>query len=385
MNLDRFVFLKIENKEARKKILNLVRVVVPEILRHSSSVVSIMLVGSFARQEGVWKVKREKIKIMSDLDLLVITKKRENISERLRKPLKELEQKVGTTVDLTSIRYSDLEKLPKNTHTLDRKRGLTIWGKNVTSKFPKFEKDDIDFKDILFLFFNRVLLTLENLIFIDFKCTNEDFLERLSYEATKTMFTCTDLINIYCNDYQTSFTEKVKNVNKQLRTTNVEIDKKMFLKDLNKASNFVFKETSLLYFPRSYEYWLTARNYLIKLFFSFLEKEKNQKTIVACIDALKLTKKLTLKSWLILSYKLLRSKRIPRIFWKMHPSIYCRIASLLLYLAIGKRNSLTEKYVIDSEAELSKVYFFKKSDGKAWNRWIRTRDDLVRLHKIGMF
>jgi len=385
MNLNKFVFFKIENEEARNKILNLIRVMVSEILHRSNSVVSIMLVGSFARHEGVWKVKHGKIKILSDLDLLVITKKRENISKRLRKPLKELEQKSGITVDLMTIRYSNLGKLLKDTHTLDRKRGVTIWGENVTSKFPKFEKDDIDFKDILFLFFNRVLLTLVNPIFANFKCSNEDFLERLSYEASKTMFTCADLINIYCNNYQTFITEKVKNANKQLKTRDVEIDKKIFLEDLNKAANFVFKETNLLYFPRCFEYWLKARNCLIKLFFSFLEKEMNKKTILACIDALKLRKKLTLKSRLILSYKLLRSKRIPRIFWKMHPAVYCRTASLLLYLAIRKRNSLTEKYLIDAETELSKVYFFRKSDEKAWNRWIRTRDKLVRLHKLGVF
>ena len=378
-------FFRNKNEEARSKIMNLIKALVPDILHHSSSVVSIMLVGSFARNEGGWKVKDGKVKILSDLDLLIITKKKETTSEKLSKTVKEKEQEVGVTIDLKFIRYKDLGKLGKDTHTLDRKKGIIIWGKNVTSKFPKFEKGDINFKDILLLFFNRVLLTLEILFFTDFKCLSENSLERLSYEASKTMFTCADLINIYCNDYQTSFTEKVKNVDKQLKTIEAEIDKKMFLKDLNKAFNFIFNEINLLYFPRPYEYWLRARNYLIKFFFSFLEKEVGKKGILACIDALKSRKKSTLKSRVILSYKLLRSKRIPRIFWKMHPTIYCRTASLMLYLAIGKRNLLMEKYVSDAETELSKVYFFKRIDEETRKSWIRTKNRLVRLHQLGVF
>lgn len=377
-----------ENVEAERKIENLIERVKSEILNYfNKDIVSISLIGSFAVGEGVLKKKNGEVKIISDLDLFVITKIREKIPKKLEETLKDIEDETGITVDLKIKRYIKLRFLPKDTHTLDiKKSGIVIHGKDVVPVLPEFEEGDITSKDIFFLFFNRIILSIEEYSPGDIAASHKNKLERLSHEASKTMFTCADMIGIHHGNYPSSIVKRVKFVENKLGK--IKINKEKFLKDLNTALKFRFEETNKLYLENAHNYWFRARNYLINLFIFFLEEIYHIRDIskYPYLESKNTSFRREIRSIyksLQTIYILLKMKKVPKFLWKIRPSTCCKMASLMLYMAID--NKIERKYVMKAEEYLSKVYFRRKNWHDTKGTWILLRDELIKFHKLGIF
>lgn len=391
-NVDRLKFFQKENEEAEIKIIKVLNRVISETLRCYDDVVSIMLFGSLASGEGVWKREGKKIKVLSDLDLFIITKKRRVLAKKLKKlkhAIGEIKKKEDIEVDLKFACYSTLKKMKKDTHTFDRKEGITIWGKDVTSYFPEFKDGDINIKDIIFSFFNQVLLNIES--FPMFDTENLNTKKWLTYMASKNILTCTRMISIYHNNYSPSILKRVEFTKKKCEELTI-LNKDIFLEDLNTSVDFRFKDVNNYYLIDAYNYWVRSREYLIKLF-QFLCIGKN---LMYCINEkmfesqlsflYKVEYKVNLKILLYYLYKLIVLKKIPKFpKTKEQYPIYCRMASLMLFFAINKGGPI-EDYLIKAENYLSMVYHVPKIKGMcSKDKWIFLRDELEKLHIGGIF
>jgi len=156
-NIDDLKIFQVKNEEAKIKVIRALDDIVSKLCQYcGNDIVSIVLFGSIAKGEGVFKRKNKTIKIISDLDLLIVTKRRIPILlklKKLRQAIKEIEKKENVCVDLKFICYNKLRHLATDTHTLDRREGITIWGKDITSEFPKFRHSDISIEDAIFFIF----------------------------------------------------------------------------------------------------------------------------------------------------------------------------------------------------------------------------------------
>ncbi len=389
-NIDRLKFFQKENKEAEIKIIKVLNRIIFETLRCYNDVVSIILFGSLASGEGVWK-REGKIRVISDLDLLIITKKKRALTKKLKYTIEEIKEKEGIDVDLKFICYNTLKKMNKDTHTFDRKEGIIIWGKNVTSYFPDFKDGDINIKDIIFSFFNQVLLNIES--FPIFDTENLNTKKWLTYKASKNMLTCTRMISTYYNNYSSSILKRVEFTKKKCEELTI-LNKDVFLEDLNNAVDFRFKDVDNSYLNNAYDYWVRSREHLIKLF-QFLCVRKNLMYLISIDEKMfefqlsflyKVEYKIDLKILLYHLYKLIVLKKIPKFpKTKEQYPICCRMASLMLYLAINKEGPI-EDYIMKAENYLSMVYRIPKIKGMcSKDKWIFLRDELEELHIAGIF
>lgn len=390
-NVDKLKFFQKENKEAEIKIIKVLNRIIFETLRCYNDVVSIILFGSLASGEGVWK-REGKIRVISDLDLLIITKKKRALTKKLKYTIGEIKKKEEIDVDLKFVCYNTLKKINKDTHTFDRKEGIIIWGKDVTSYFPEFKDGDINIKDIIFSFFNQVLLNIES--FPTFDTENLNAKKWLTYKASKNMLTCTRMITIHYNNYSPSILKRVEFTKKKCEELTI-LNKDVFLEDLNKAVDFRFNDIDNSYLNNAYDYWVRSREYLIKLF-QFLCVGKNLMYLTSIDEKMfefqlsflyKVEYKVNLKMLLYYLYKLIVLKKIPKFpKTKEQYPICCRMASLMLYLAINKGGPI-EYYLIKAENYLSMVYHVPKIKGMcSKDKWIFLRDELEKLHNIvGIF
>lgn len=395
-NLHDTNFFYRENEEAKTKVISALNRITPEILRCCRDVISIILFGSFARGEGVWKGKKN-LGIISDLDLLIVTKRKKAASEKLKRMIKQVEEKEKIAVELDFVCHKSLKKLRKDTHNLDRKEGIVIWGEDVTSNFPQFRKEEINIKDIIFLFFNRILLALEKFPVKDVK--NIKSKTWLSHEACKGIFTCTDMICIRYSNYNPAVIKRIEFARKkckQLMITN----KDVFLEDLERAFNFRFRDVSTFYMNDAYDYWLRSRDHLLNLF-QLCIRENHEKT--SPVDEEKFKSQLRrlyklgynqgfilpflrkIRFQLYQLYNLLRLKKKPKLPKALGQyDLSCRMASLMLYMAINKQD-LVENYLTKAENYLSMVYHFPKTKEKNLiYTWALLRSELRKLHKAGI-
>ena len=386
-NIDKIGFFK-ENKEAKRRVLRALEETISSVLHQYDDVVSIILFGSLARKEGVWKREEGRLSIISDLDLLVITRKKRKLSKGLRRIVESIKEREGFEIDIRFICRDKLKGLIKDTHTFDEKEGVTLWGKNVIPEFPKFNKDDIGLKDVIFLFFNRVLLTVLN--FPIFNVEEIDAKKWLSHEASKTLFTCADIINICGGRYYPSVFKRVKFAKEACKELKLP-DEKIFLRDLEKAVNFRFKETHKPFMSNPFNYWLRSKEHLLRTFHFFCVNRSKGKTTDEETFRARLfflyhqTYRVRFKNLLHHLFKLLMLGKLPRPPKNISQyPVSCRMASLMLYMALAKE--IHQKYLREAERYLSMVRFpreLQEADTRV--KWALLRDELKKLHEAAIF
>ncbi|RKX44205.1 MAG: hypothetical protein DRP27_07000 [Thermotogae bacterium] len=389
-NIDKIGFFK-ENKEAKRRVLRALEETISSVLHQYDDVVSIILFGSLARKEGVWKREEGRLSIISDLDLLVITRKKRKLSKGLRRIVESIKEREGFEIDIRFICRDKLKGLIKDTHTFDEKEGITLWGEDITSEFPKFKEEDINIEDAIFLFFNRVILTLNSFPLSNIKSAHAR--RWLSHEASKTMFTCADLISIFYGKYFSSILERVKFAETKLKSLNIP-DRKAILEDLKIAVNFRFKEVNKVSINNAYDYWARSREHLINIFTVLYTKSSrkgelriNEQELKSQLTSLYERKyNIKLKTTLYQVLKLLRSGNIPKLPGSItHYFVNCRMASLMLYVAVGKEG-VRNDHVKKAEEYLSQVCFLPSKDKEDMKeKWKFLRDKLVELYEAYIF
>lgn len=378
-----------ENQQAERNVGDLIEQVRAAILHEfDNSVIAIILVGALARGEGAWKKIDNRLVILSDLDLLVVTRHGAKISEGLQNKLGNLEKETGITIDVRFQSQASLKLSARSTHLYDvRETGIAIWGDKKTLGIPNFREKDIGYKDIVALFFNRCILCLEECSPDDFVLSDANALERLTRFASDTMFTCADFITISSNSYSPSVFERVRFAKSNLAQLNTAINEEQFLSNLDKAINFKFAETTKLYLEDANDFWLAARQHLVDLF-SFFFKQAYGITDISRYPNL-LTRGVSLRgkarsvlSRLRTAYRLLKTKKLPPPLSVLNISFYCRMASLMLYLALGEK--LEVSYMAKADEYMSKVYLHRKSRLDTKGAWLALGNELKDFHKLGI-
>lgn len=376
------------NKDASRKVSDIIYRIVLKLLEYYDDIISILLFGSIARGEGIWKRGNDNtIKIISDLDLLVITNKTRTYSKEFKRFMNELESYENISIDIKFLRFKTLRNSNLDTHTFDKKDSLIIWGLDLSSYFPEVKKEDIKIDDMIFLFFNRIILTLEKFPILELKNLSPGAKEWLSHEASKTMFTCADLVSIYFGNYTSSVIEKVKFTRKQSEKLRIP-NKNKFLKDMEKAFNFRFKNIDVNYFDDPFHFWLSARDHLLTIFKHLYEKsagelygERVEDFFISSLITFFNENEQNIKDIIFSLFKLLSIKKLPRF---SNHEFNCRMASLMLYLSLN--TNLEEDYLNKAEDYLFKVYFdlkLKKMEKK--ERFLFLQKELKRLHEEQIF
>lgn len=381
-------FIK-EHEEAQKKVESSIEQVKMEILRHlGNRVTAIILIGGLARGEGAWKEANGQLKVISDLDLLVSTRWGTKVSKELQDELRRLGDQTGIEIAPRFVNNSELRFSPNSTELLDIKEiGIPIYGEKATLSLPEFDRDTIGFKDIVYLFFNRVYLSIDECSPDDCLSSDSGALERLSRGAVQTMFTCADFVTIHGHNYCSSVFDRVRFVKDNIFQQNMDIDKNEFLADLDKAVEFKFEQTDKLYLNDAREFWLRARSHLINLFLLLFEQKFGTREISRYSYLQLKESPFGARARLALSrlrkvLKLIKMKKIPSFRNVPDPHFYCRMAWLMLYLALGE--STKTEYLTKAEDYLAKVYRFKRRRLNAEEKWLALQDEARRLRQLGV-
>ncbi len=378
-------YFKKDNIEAEHKIEDLINQVRKELICClDKKVVSILLRGSLARGEGAWKNIDGNLKIISDLDLFLITKARTVISKRLKDQIIKIGKEARMSVHLHTIDLIRLKFMDKDLWLFDTKNiGIVIYGKDIP-KMLMVEQMDINSKDIIALFFHRVFSSIIKCSPDDFSSSSQSALENLSLAASEIMFTCVDIIIIYSGNYYSSLFERVNFLENKFDKVGFDIDKEKLLSDINKALNFKFFQTEKFFLEEAQDFLLIAKDHLINLFFCFMKMEYNTQDILMCLylenrNIVFKNKARSILTRMIIAYRLLRIKKLPKFPWSAHPRSYCMAASLMPFIALDK--TVNEDYVIKGTEYLSKIYFQGQNTQRTW---VTLRNELELLYNSGI-
>ncbi len=382
-------YFKIENAEAQERIESLIKRVKAEILGSlTDRVVAIILIGGLARGEGVWKKVNGQVRVISDADLLVSTKVGARIPNELEARLKNIEDQTGIVIAPRIRSNIEWRFSPRNTELFDiQENGTTIYGRKEDLNLPKVDQSELNFKDTVYLFFNRVYLSIEECSPDDFNSSDEDALQRLSYMAAQTMFTCADFIAIHCHNYLPSVFDRVSFAESKLNELDINIDKGAFLSDLHRALDFKFNWTDKPYLEDARDFWLKAKSHLLALFtFLFVQEYGVADISKYAYFQYKLSpltgrlrnmiSRLRRLARLVKNRKLANFTAIPDL---QH---HCRLAGLMLYMALSE--NLTVEYITRAEEYLLKVYRYRNEMMDARDSWLTLRNELKNFRKLGI-
>ena len=355
----------------------------------AAEVVSVLLIGSLARGEGVWKSGPMCPAIQSDLDLFVVTRWQRRVPNLLRSDLERLERESGVSVDVRLAPRPRLCLYPKTVGVLDiYEHHDLLFGPEPTRWLPRVDADALDHKDIAYSFFNEVILSVAELSPVDLTASDQDSLSRLSYRATKTLFTCAGMMCLHRGCYRPTMSGRIALVAAEKQVPLAD-DGGVFLEDLRSAYAFRFEEPDVRYLPGALASWHRARNYLVEAYRQSLDAEYGTRDVTAY-------PRLTLRDmppteWVrdlygrfLTTRSALRVGRIPWWSGWTSPSTCCRMAALMLYLALDEQ--LDGRRVLQADAYLSRLYRRRPSANDGLEAvWTRLRDELMTLHQDGVF
>jgi len=383
------VFFVVRNDQAERRVSDLIQQVKGEIEDYFGDQTEvILLIGGLARGEGAWKRVDGQLKVLSDLDVLVGTKSRARHPNELGARLDEIGREVGIPVDLRIRCTAEWKLAPRDTELFDiAEWGVPICGTKEQLGLPRIEKPRFDFKNSVYLFFNRAFLTIEECSPGDFVPFDENALSRLSKAASQTMFTCADFITIHCRNYFSSVLDRVRFVNTMLPVLDLNIDVEEFLADLNRALDFKFRQVDNLFLEDAQDFWRRARGHLVGIFSLLLKQECGVSEVTNYEDAIRNRLSVIRRTHFTLSrlrrvLLMVKKGRIPSIRNLPNPQHYCRLAGFMLYMALG--DELSMHYVRRAQCYLARVYWRKSVPPRARDLWLALRDDIHSLRNIGV-
>jgi len=374
------------NQEADLRVKETIDFLVKAAIQYlGDDILSIILMGSFARGEGIWKKLEERIEILSDIDLLVVLKGHKRIPTQLSEEIRRIKNKMNIQIDIRFKSSFRLRFYPKDTHTYDYLHiSQVIYGRDIKKLFPRVFREDIGKSDIEALFFNRAKNNIKECSPAYLTSNSGKDLLMLNYMAAKTMFTCTDIMSIYHRNYSPFIDERIKFGRENLKTFGILPER--FLEDLDIAHRFVFEQPAAPTIENIRDYWARARGYLLRLFL-FANGRKNEFNEIfnypfslrlSCVEKIRLFYKR-------IKFVRVLWKRYNRftLFRRFHPVIYCRMASLMLYMAIDKDKE--EAYTRKALEYFSNLYHLENEMGKTGDIWMTLRSNLLEFHKAGLF
>lgn len=378
LNLGDARLLAEENEELEQKVRLRVEQVVSEILAHLKGVVSVALIGTLGRGEGIWKVNNGQAKLTSDLDLLVVTDSPRTISRRLVHLSYEGIVDIPVTINLAS--EAGLKKRRKDTYSVDLRTGSrVVWGRDVVKDIPEPGAEDIGLKDVFNLFFNRALFSVIDLSLSDFTSANAAVCARLSHEASKMVATCADAVTIASGKYTASTRTRLRITRDEIEGDRLgfPIDRGEFAHLVEKTIEFNADKNSF-YVEDAGDYWFRARQCLLEVVAGVFRNTYSHADILDTPVLSSEDGRVSLKYRAYLCSRLLRLRRLPVFIGTGNPVARWRGAVLGTFLAVD-RDGPQENLVALAERQLSRIYLRRRSGGNLDTRWVHLRDELKRL------
>jgi hypothetical protein len=350
-------------------------------------VISILLSGSLARGEGVWKAADGGYRILSDLDMLVLTRWEWTMPSALRCALEGISRQSGVSVDVRLAPRIRLLLYPRDVDTFDlREHGIILHGQGVERWLPLVCADSLSFADIAFSFFNEVILSIEELSPADMAASTAEGLSCFSERAAKTLLTCASMLCIYAGNYQPTMQGRFAYIT-STQLALLGIPDLGFTEDLRDAYSYRFDRPYARHLPDALAYWRRARRHLARIF-QFCLAARHGTGEISAYPRLA-WRDMPATEWVRDFYKrlhvaalMLGEGYVPRWSGLISSSQYCRMAALMLYLAID--TPVNAMLVGQAEAYLSKCYRRRStSRGCLQPAWYRARDELAMLHSEG--
>ena len=174
--------------------------------------ISIILYGSFGRGEGAIYNDKKRDKLLNDIDILLIVKRKIDVNS-IEKIKKELLKHIDIEwIDITQKTKINLKNSNASVFNYDLKYHSTIlYGdKNILNLIPEIESHDIEYNEIKILFFSRIWCFLGSY-------KSEGITDLDGYEAayfrnqmSKIIFALIDVILISNKKYISSYYKKIE-------------------------------------------------------------------------------------------------------------------------------------------------------------------------------
>ena len=202
------------NSLKNNRLKNDIEIINNEILKNikKKNVNSILLYGSYGRNEGAFYLENDKIKPYNDYDILIVANA--NISKsKLLKIKDTLLSKIGINYIDISVKYQyNLLSLKANIFNYDLKNGSKIiWGdKSILETIPKISKNQIGLIDVETLYFTRQF-TFIGVLDDDIKNTKSIYSARFfKYQMAKAIFAIVDSLLVERKKYDSSYIKRIK-------------------------------------------------------------------------------------------------------------------------------------------------------------------------------
>jgi len=130
-------------------------------VREALPVRAIILGGGFGRGEGSVLIDNAGIRAVNDYDVFLVISDNDQINVKALSC--DMAMQLGIrSIDLITIRYSELERLPATQVYYDLKYGGTLlWGENVLDQIPQYKQGCVDHRSAETLLLNRLVCALE--------------------------------------------------------------------------------------------------------------------------------------------------------------------------------------------------------------------------------
>jgi len=196
----------------------------------SDNLISIVLIGGFARREGSVLIMNNQLKLMNDFDIFIITKtplkidlkqlsleclKKCNINSNF-----SFKQSTGTMqfyIDFRNLTLGELEKIPPFIKYFEiRNSAKTIYGKDVLDNIPDYKVSDIPLEEGLRHILNRASLLLEYSV-PSYEKIGQQEKETAVFFIGKCYLSIAEALLLYSGEFISSYKKRAHILNKTLK------------------------------------------------------------------------------------------------------------------------------------------------------------------------
>ncbi len=345
-------------KEINQKIETDLAQIKKIILKSDDDIVSIILVGGFGRGEGSVILKNNKIQIVNDYDIVIITKKAlptEQIKILSERIIKELSIRL---VDLIPYRISDLSSLPLTIFNYDLKYASHIFfgDKNILNLLPEYESELIPLSEGKNLLINRLICLTESFSkkFVKKRLSKKQFLFLVN-QCSKAVLAVSDSLLLLRKKYHPSYQVRAKMFNK-------EYGKMKKLNSLvSEATEFKLMPQDSILLSDPANYWYARKEIFLSNFLNFMNSYYKRKFLT--VDEF-------VTYYLKANKPGLVEKIIKALGISTRSSNYMRTkidSAQILILAAYEKNSIKKEYLKKAQ-QLLGPYLDKTNRSLSWEQ-----------------
>lgn len=206
--------MEVSEKEKNQKLSGDMQIILQIILERvpENSIHSIILYGSYGRNEGAFYKSNGEIQTYNDYDLLLVTDSYID-KEKLEKLKILIKERINIKyIDLSQISPSKLKRLRPTIFNFDLKYGSSvIWGdEHIFNLIPAYRPEEITLEDAEKLYFTRLFTFLGSLDINGFEAGVEGEKARFfRNQMAKAILALVDIELIQHKSYHTSYRERV--------------------------------------------------------------------------------------------------------------------------------------------------------------------------------